>query len=185
MSTGKSALYDVANPEGPQSIFYRTTKDNTLRSASWKGDEYFGDVFMNLPTEFLKMYRLDENSTPHSNPFHIPAVILARIMPLECNRHNSVRFLHFVLTLPLNTPFYQMMLEKDSRALLLMAYWYAKINCPTQWCIGRRARMEGPAICMFLERKHSNDEEMLRLLEFPKAIFARARNLLMLGETKR
>lgn len=60
-----------------------------------------------------------------------------------------VRFLSFpVLMRP---QFKALLKEKDARAMLLLAYWYAKV-CESQWWIKTRAILECTAICRYLER---------------------------------
>jgi hypothetical protein len=57
---------------------------------------------------------------------------------------------------------------KDHRALLLLAYWFAKVCNTSVWWLDRRATLECQAICLYLER-YSTDVVVHDLLEFPRA----------------
>jgi hypothetical protein len=61
-------------------------------------------------------------------------------------------------------PKFRMLLElKDSRALLLLACWYAKI-CHSQWWVARRALLECQTTCLYLERHHAGETAIQELL---------------------
>lgn len=166
MTGGKKAVHDMTNPNRPESVF-NSSCDHFLDPSSHVGEE-----ILNLPSRFVDLYNLDEFSTPQSNPYHAAATVLARVMPLDCNRNNIAKFLTFV-SFP-DPRFLRLLEQRDPRAMLLMVYWYAKTLASEHWWIYRRAIMEGPAICTFLETAFSGEAELMKLLEFPKAAFAKA-----------
>jgi hypothetical protein len=58
--------------------------------------------------------------------------------------------------------------ERDARALLILAFWYAPL-CEGVWWIARRAWIECRAICLYLERWCGGDESVRRLLGVVRA----------------
>ncbi|KAK0648600.1 hypothetical protein B0T16DRAFT_117327 [Cercophora newfieldiana] len=166
MTGGKKAVYDLTNPTRPESVF-NASCDHFLDPTAHVGEE-----ILNLPPKFIDLYNLDEFSTSESNPYHNAATVLARVMPLECNRKTITKFLTFV-GFP-DPGFLRLLEQRDPRALLLLNYWYAKTLTTEHWWIYRRGIIEGPALCTFLEDAFGNDPELLGLLDFPKAAFARA-----------
>jgi hypothetical protein len=164
MTGGKKAVYDITNPTRPGSAF-NASCDHFISPSSHVGDE-----ISNLPPKFVELYSLDEFSTPESNPYHSAATVLAKVMPLECNRKTISQFLSFV-GFP-DIRFLRLLEQRDPRAMLLLAYWYAKTLSSEQWWIWRRASIEGPALCTFLEGAFRNQPDLLQLLEFLKATFA-------------
>ncbi|KAK4446555.1 hypothetical protein QBC34DRAFT_304916 [Podospora aff. communis PSN243] len=166
MTGGKRAVYNITNPIRPGSVF-NASCDHFLDPSARIGREV-----LNLPSKFIQICNLDESSTPRSNPYHGAATILAQVMPLDCDRKNIHKFLSFV-GFP-DPRFLRLLEQRDPPAMLLLAYWYAKILAPEHWWIWRRAIAEGPALCTFLEGVFSGDPQLLELLEFPKATFAAA-----------
>ena len=61
--------------------------------------------------------------------------------------------------------FHGLLIEKDTRALLLFSYWLALMSKVEQWWIVGRARHECVAICRFL--RNDSDTRLRALLEFP------------------
>ncbi|KAK9483512.1 hypothetical protein V1527DRAFT_498343 [Lipomyces starkeyi] len=93
----------------------------------------------NIPSAFIQIY-------------------VSKIPPLlhiECVQSIIPRFLSMLLE------------QKDSRALVLLAYWYAKV-CHLQWWIARRALLEYQAICLYMEKHHAGDTATQELVQFPK-----------------
>lgn len=166
MTGGKKAVYDLTNPTRPRSIF------NASCNGFIEPSPVVSDEILSLPPKFIELYNLNERSTPENNPYHGAATVLAKVMPLECNRTTITKFLSFV-GFP-DTRFLRLLEQRDSRAMLLLAYWYAKTLTSEQWWIWRRATIEGPALCIFLEGVFGDNPELLELLDFPKAIFAAA-----------
>jgi hypothetical protein len=121
-----------------------------------------------LPEAFYALLELDQQSNVHNNPYFGPASILAQTLPLEPRENNILSFLGFASQ---STGMLDLLERKDERALLLRAYWYAKLAAHPSWWMHRRAVLEGPAICIYLD-KHTADDRIIQLLEYPKAVFA-------------
>ncbi|KAK1753154.1 transcription factor cys6 protein [Echria macrotheca] len=170
LTGGKTAVFDIVEPYLEDSLFHAAQAqiDHSIPPI-----DKVGDAVRNLPPKFIELYNLDENSTPENNPYHCAAITLAHLMPLTISRINVPKFLCFTRT---DARFPQLLMERDPGAILLLAYWYAKALDFQHWWMWRRVLLEGPAICMFLEKAFSKDSELLELLEFPKAAFAEAFN---------
>jgi hypothetical protein len=61
--------------------------------------------------------------------------------------------------------FTNLLLQKDTKALVILSYWLAKMCSVKLWWIRSRVRLECMAICMYLE--NSDDSRILKLLESP------------------
>ena len=163
MSDGKKEIWKIADPLRTDSVFQAVApedkKDFLLPYST-------GFELEALPSEFIKLYGLDASSTTDNNPYHAAASILARLLNISCNHSTIVKFLSFINDIP---PDYKRLLErKDPRALLLLAYWYAKVCQYQQWWIQRRAVLECQATCIYLERYHGHETNIQKLLQFPR-----------------
>ncbi len=117
-----------------------------------------------VPAAFVELCGLDAESD-ENNPYFLAVHTLARLLPLQCDRTKFLTFLCFVTHL--HRDFKLLLAGKDPRALVLLAYWYAKV-CRGVWWIERRAVIECQAICLFLERFHGDDEKVMGMLGFPR-----------------
>ena len=129
----------------------------------------------NVPAQFIKLYGLDStpgsDATPsaETNPYQAGASIFAWTLNLDSNISTILNFLSFTVHMH---PEYKRLLEgKDPRALLLMACWYAKICQYQHWWLRRRANLECQAICLYLERYHTDETDIQKLLWFPKWLY--------------
>jgi hypothetical protein len=166
MTDGKKVVWELANPLRSDSLFNAIANDH---DKDIPPKARIGAEMANLPTQLADLLDLNVESTLEANPYHASATILAQLMPVECDRSTIVWFLSFLRYL--DPRFKTLLDEKDPRALLLLSYWYAKVLRYSQWWIWRRAILEGPAICMYLEQQWPQHRELGMLLDFPKAAF--------------
>ncbi|KAL3956022.1 hypothetical protein ACCO45_008868 [Purpureocillium lilacinum] len=102
---------------------------------------------------------------------HLP-VDWDALPPLFARRasdRNVSRFLTFVAQLP--APFRRLLERRDPRALLLLAYWHAKVARRPSWWVRRRSVVEGLAICDYLAGPRCCDAagpDVVALLEWPR-----------------
>lgn len=126
---------------------------------------------LNLLYPFLvKIYDFDPlvGEDNPNDPYHTAASILVRLLELDCNHSTIMYFLSFLGHM---TPrFRQLLHEKDPKALLLLSWWYGKMCQYNVWWTSRRMKLEGQAICLYLERYHSEQKDMIKLLEFPRVM---------------
>jgi hypothetical protein len=159
MCEGKKTIWKFADPLRYNSVFH-TVADELRAIVTPTSCEIGG-----IPSAFIHVYGLNNLLTAENNPYHSTAHDLAPLLHIECVQSNIPRFFSFISHMQ---PESGMLLEqKDSRALLLLAYWYAKI-CHSQWWIARRALLECQATCLYLERYHAGSAVIQELLQFPK-----------------
>lgn len=168
MSDGKRKVWDITDPLRPTSVFREAIEFENSRK----------NEFLNRPTDpvldslfpwVTKIYNL---GTPRSaddpeDPYVQAASIIERLLPIECTHSTVMWFLSFIGHM---NPAYRRLLEaKDSAAMLLLSWWYAKLINYDQWWLRRRVLFECQAICIYLDRELSPGDEMRRLLEFPRS----------------
>lgn len=126
------------------------------------------DKLCNVPPEILHFLGLDDPATQQSNPRFNPATIMSGLMPLE---YNSTTILQFVVFHTHMEPEFRELLEqKDPGAMLLLAYWYAKVCKYQQWWTWRRAILECQAICIYLRRYHPELPHLDVALQYPESV---------------
>ena len=119
-----------------------------------------------LPPEFIQLCGFNATSTPDNNPYHAVASDLAKSLHSDCQLTTILSFLSFLMNMP---PEYKLLLKrKDPCALLLLAYWFAKMCQYRHWWILGRAALEGQAICIYLQRYHGDRPDIQSLLHFPR-----------------
>lgn len=64
--------------------------------------------------------------------------------------------------------------RKRPAALLIMLHWFAKLNPIPVWWLKARTTLEGQAICVYLNRYHCHDHEIIRQLHWPISILFRS-----------
>jgi len=116
-----------------------------------------------LPPQFADLCGITSESTVENNHYIAPLRTLIPILGIKCTLENIPRFINF--TARIRPGFFELLQERDPRALLLLAYWYG-IACSfdQSWSI-QRAKTECTAICMFLD--NTNDHRIHGLLEYP------------------
>lgn len=165
MSEGKKAIWEIANPLRADSAFHAFSLEDAddVLSIGMRITK-----LETLPSELIELCGLDRPSINGENPYRAVATSLAGVMDMECNQSTILYFLTFFDHI--SADYRRLLEQRDSRALLLLAYWYAKV-CPyQQWWMQRRAVLEGQAICIYLERYHGSDPRLQNLLKFPKGI---------------
>ncbi|KAF5660552.1 c6 finger [Fusarium heterosporum] len=105
---------------------------------------------------------LDDASTPHNNPYFHAAHAVSRVLNLA---DNDVTTGHSQLfTHGLHGDFKALLMQKDPVALVLLYMWYRKAG-RSIWWIELRARVECPAIRMYLELHHQDNVAVHQLLQ--------------------
>jgi hypothetical protein len=162
----KRVVLNIISPLRPESVFHRMLAEaiHDISPLPCVGDEV-----NNLPPQFIELFGLEPSSTFASNPYHCSATLLAQVMPYECCRANIVMFLSCLSKF--DAPFLALLEKRDPPALLLLAYWYAKVVSYRQWWVWRRAMLEGPAICLYLQKTCAESDVIIELLEFPRSAF--------------
>jgi hypothetical protein len=116
-----------------------------------------------LPPAFVELCDLDETSTVDNNPYHAPVRLLAPLIPLKGGIETFGKRITFMGWI--RPPFFQLLLEKDPRAILIVCWWFASMIELQQWWYYDRVKSECVACCMYLETL--GDQRILPLLEVP------------------
>lgn len=127
-----------------------------------------------LPVGLTKLCGINGSWLDDDNVYMPGLLSLAQVLSLDSLLPVIFGFLSFTSHFTLK--FKSLLREKDTCALLLLAYWYAKVCQFPHWWTTPRAAMEGQAICLFLVRKCSNEPDVLSLLQYPNVLFENYRH---------
>lgn len=163
LGEGKKVVWEIADPLRPDSILRPMALEHYDNMMAEVSDQ---ESFKALPAELLELCGLGPGSSPETNPLHRPAAMLGRLMPIELSQKTLLHFMGFVILMP--PDFLALIEAKDHRAVLLLAYYIAKLRGRSPWWSGRRLQMDCEAICRYLERFHGGVPHMKKLLEFPR-----------------
>ena len=161
MTNGKAEIWRVTKTAGRvPSVFDNLPKDNLVTFAPSPSLEA-------LPPSFIALFGLDDpTSSPATNPYHFTATALAQFLPIACPETTLLAFISY--TADIDSGIRRLLHMKDARALLLIAYWYALVCQMRIWWISKRTAIECQAICLYLERYHSQNSTIQELLRFPQ-----------------
>lgn len=154
MGQGKSLLISLAQPYRHDSIFHGLF--STLPTIDLSLE--------NVPSSFINLYQLDALPAEGS-PYATPLIHIFAPSSAECP--SKLIMLFYAFNNCMQDKFGSLVISKDPRALLLMAFWYSKI-CSGQWWLRRRALIEGRATCIYLERYCAQDPIIQDLLKVPR-----------------
>lgn len=159
MCDGKKTIWKVASPLRPDSVFSSIASEYEYDSPTLESTRPGTGC---IPSA---LYGLDDSSTSENNPYYTAVYTLAPLLDAESLQPTTLKLFSFVDYMP--PEFKRLLGQRDPRALVLMAYWYAKL-CHSQWWATRRAMLECQATCLYLERYHGSDTAIQELLQFPK-----------------
>jgi hypothetical protein len=147
LGEGKKAIWNIANPTRPDSLFKGLAHSlNHLRLPTWAT----APDFATIPNCWKRVFNITPSTTIDNNPYCFPVIILARLHGLSPTHDNILDFLYFMAYMPRD---FKTLLEgKDPRALLLLLWWFRKLEHGELWWTRRRAAVEGQAIEIWLER---------------------------------
>jgi hypothetical protein len=156
MGQGKSVLMSLAQPDRPDSIFHDLFSIFPTTECSLK----------NVPSSFVKLYGL-EALPEQSSPYATPLIHIFAPLSMECP--SSLMTVFYAFNNCMQNEFGRLVVNKEPRALLVMAYWYSKI-CTGQWWLRRRALIEGRATCTYLETYCTQYSTIQNLLRVPRRV---------------
>lgn len=160
LSEGKKAIWKIAEPDRPDSVFFELSKDHHYqRVPMWVKEN---DV-SNIKEDAKRLFNIDEMSTVMGNPYHLPTLILSHLHDMMPNHDNVLNFLHFMGYM---TAEFRNLLEiKDPRALLLLSWWFNKLEKSDLWWLVKRAKMEGQAIQIWLEKWYGGEKGLYQMFD--------------------
>jgi hypothetical protein len=174
MSDGKKEVYKLIRQSHsePDPLFHSLAAVYTDELLPTPLGVRPGRIDAVLPPEFFRVYNLDPGSSiteDGDDPYQWAATKLAQVLNADCALL-TVLFTFLWLISNVRTGFKSLLEQKDARALLLLAWWYARICQLGVWWLSRRVVLEGQAICLYLERCCPFDEDIQILLQAPKAV---------------
>lgn len=120
-----------------------------------------------VPIAFLRLFLLyrRKKSWESTPVYNNVAVDVA--WALFTNQVPLTTILSFVTFLSGMSPVFRTrLMAKDPRALLLLACWYGAVHGLGVWWMTPRAKLEGRAICRYLERKYPDNPDLLEMVVF-------------------
>ncbi|KFA73434.1 hypothetical protein S40288_04224 [Stachybotrys chartarum IBT 40288] len=146
MSKGKMSLWNAVNPLRPDSLFSVMAETYARMDTPLPGTGIDG-----IPQALAAVCSLDHSSTAASNPyFHATHAVSQALNVPDC----EVTTAHAeIFTRAIRGPFKDFLQLRDPVALLLLYLWYRKAG-RCLWWIELRARVECPAICLYLRFYH-------------------------------
>ncbi|KAI6758391.1 hypothetical protein HG530_010631 [Fusarium avenaceum] len=146
MINGKMSLWDMVDPLRPDSLF------NVMAVTLAQMHSPLPEVGIHgIPEALAMVCLLDDSSTPDNNPYFHAAHAVSRILNLadsDVTTGHTQLFTH-----RLDGAFKKLLVGRDPVALALLYLWYCKAG-RSIWWVELRARVECPAIRMYLELYH-------------------------------
>lgn len=164
MSEGKKVVWEMADLSRPDSCLRMFS---ILAHHEMEFPDPKPKLFASLPHELVDFVSRQGDPTQADSPYRTAMMILNRLWHLKCD-HSSI-ILYFNFLLRMETGFKSLLHVKDPAALVVLAYWYARI-CEYYygWFIWRRAVLECQAICLYLEKLYPDLPNLEKILEVPK-----------------
>lgn len=163
MRDGRNEVWNITQPSTANSVFQTLALENPnpVPPSARIGLE-------TLPPKFIALYGLDAISNPDNNPYRSAAVALAQLLNIDCKISIIQSFLGLIGDI--RPDYKRLLMHKDPRALLLLAWSYAKVCQHQRTWVVRRAGLECQAICIYLERYYRHEYNIQELLHFPKTM---------------
>lgn len=160
LSEGKRAIWTLADPSRPESIFHHLGKSMShLVQPGWLTAPDFATV----PGRLARLFGITRGDTPQSNVYYVPLLCVLEMGEAPLTQEVVVPFLRFLIHME---PEFRALLErKDPRGMLLLRWWFRRVEGGDVWWMVRRARVEGRAIEIWLERWYGGEEGLMRMYE--------------------
>ena len=112
---------------------------------------------------FVELCKITHESSRKNNTYYeaLQFLLVLRQLDPDTNRFNKL--VTFVAVI--ENEFLRLLLDRDKRAVLILAHWLALMSEMRQWWISARCRSECTAIVTFL--MPDRDERIRSLLEYP------------------
>lgn len=149
MINGKMSLWSVFDPLRPDSIFRTLTTTYAQMSSPLPERGTNG-----IPAALASLGKLHHDSTPESNPYFLATHAVSQLLLIPDHEVSLGQIPVFTRTI--RGSFEILLKGKDPAALLLLYLWYCKASRGTWW-IELRARVECPAIRLYLQSYHKDD----------------------------
>ncbi|OIW25230.1 C6 finger domain protein [Coniochaeta ligniaria NRRL 30616] len=149
MGEGKMVVWHMADPLRPESLFSGVASTYAQMHAPLPSAGTDG-----IPPRLAQLCKLDESSTAESSPFLTVSHAISKLYSLSESDLTTGRVLPFLTHMP--GSFKLLLYAKDPIALTLLYLWYSRARLAVWW-IDLRARVECPAILLYLKQYHPDN----------------------------
>ncbi|KAL5598687.1 hypothetical protein BROUX41_003400 [Berkeleyomyces rouxiae] len=167
-----AAMFDMVQALGADSLFSdaaRALRGLRRLPTSLAPSHGWGAEFDGLPRELAALLDLQPGATTAArNTYHALASIVAQCLECEAAPENVLMCFAFLRVM--DERFLALVRVKDLPALVLMAWWYARLVEFDSEGILRRIRVEGEALCVYIESWGASSPDIMAALEYPKRI---------------
>ena len=124
------------------------------------------ECYSALPRAMVQFYELHENGVvtkdahgrggregSQESPYAHALSALSRVLEIPEGAYQAIIGTFWKYISHMRPAFRRLLEEKDEGALLILAWWYAKLCQVKGWWLLRRAKVEGDAICVMLEQR--------------------------------
>jgi hypothetical protein len=163
LSDGKKAIWKLADPTREDSKFNIIAKEQKASIVPKWIQENNIDI---IAPDARRLFNIDDTSTIGNNPYHLPALLLSHLQYEPPTHENLLDFLYFMGSL--SPEFQNLLTIKNPRALLLLRWWFKRLETSDLWWLTRRATVEGGATQIWLERWYGSEiglNDMFQKLE--------------------
>ncbi|KAF2649307.1 hypothetical protein K491DRAFT_209021 [Lophiostoma macrostomum CBS 122681] len=160
LSEGKKAVWKLVDPTRPDSVFNNFARESEYQIIPSCVRE--NDISQ-IPEHMRRLFNIDETSTIQNNPYHLPALILARLQSLPPNHDNALNFLYFLGYM--SNEFRNLVEAKDARAVMILGWWLNKLQESDLWWMKRRADVGGQAIQIWIERCFGGEKKVVEMYD--------------------
>lgn len=171
ISDGKKEVWRLVNPLRETSAFKPAVEIEQNKKEQGPPRLPLHDPLLDKLYPFVTKISDSDSHSPSSSPpdpYRTPASIIEKLLPIECNHSTVMWFLSFLGHM--EPEFRHLLEQKDPTAMLLLAWWYAKLLPYNSWWMSRRGLLEGQAICLYLEKTLPEGHKIRGLLEFPRGV---------------
>lgn len=163
---GIHTVWAIIKPTRPGSAFEGLSKDRSKEYLLSTKTPSLRHSIDDLPLQFMELCEITKLSTPDNNPYLSTLNTLAPLLVMNCTQTTYLCYLAF--TGHMDSIYKRLLHKKDPRALLILAYWYAKLCRTAPWFLANRALIECQSICLYLERLYPDHKLIQQLLQFPR-----------------
>ncbi|KAK2039460.1 hypothetical protein LZ31DRAFT_587767 [Colletotrichum somersetense] len=157
MSNGKMSLWNTINPLRPNSLWsvFRATYAQMFSPLPRSGID-------GIPKALAAVCNLRSSSTAENSSYFHAAHAVSRMIKLPDGEITTGHTQVFIQTI--HGAFKELLQKRDAVALLLFYLWYRKAG-RVVWWIDLRARVECPAIRLYLQLHHKEEKMIQGFLE--------------------
>jgi hypothetical protein len=151
LGEGKKTLWKIAEPTRANSMFRDILKFKNAYCHTEPDWARKPDATMSIPLRVKQIFNITPSSTTKNNVYLLPLLIVSRLQDTRLIHDNAIDFLLLMIFI---TPELISLLEsKDTRAVFIIGWWFTLMSDGDLWWAVSRAKIEGRAVKVWLERE--------------------------------